>query len=304
MKTIAVFLLRATRRLLKEAEIRLDRLRSGHPLPLSPARRNGRRKEIGNLLDRLQLDAAAAAYLAGHRRRFVETLELVPSGGGTARALELGSYLQMAAVLARVLDYGEVSGAYYSAEPGGQHRKNIAIAGQPAFECAVHLFDAERHRFPFADGSLEFILCCELIEHLVHDPMHLLVECHRILAPRGLLLITTPNASSLSSVAAALHGSRNPQVFSHYPKAGNNDTPHVREYTPKELAGAAEAAGYEVEILVTARMQGCEDEHGWVRELLEREGLDTGLRGEQIYCLARKREGVEVDRYPSFLYAG
>jgi len=262
---------------------------------------NGLRNQIESFLDKLQLDTSSAAYLAGHFQRLVETLQLVPVGQGKARALELGSYLQMSAVLARVLGYAIVEGAYYASEPGC-HRKRITIAGCPPFECNIHLFDAERHRFPFEDRSFDLILCCELFEHLVHDPMHLLIECHRILAPDGHLLLTTPNTASLSSVAAALHGSRNPQVFSRYPKAGNDDIPHVREYTPQELVSVTKAAGFEVETLITMRMAGC-NECGWVRDLLEREKFDTHLRGEQIYCLMRKREGCTIDRYPSFLYA-
>ena len=207
----------------------------------------------------------------------------------------------MSAVLARVLDYAIVEGAYYGAEPGC-HRRSISIGGSSPFVSSIHLFDAESHRFPFEDQSFDLVLCCELIEHLVHDPMHLLFEGHRILAPGGHLLLTTPNAVSLSSVAAVLRGAYNPQVFSRYPRAGNRDTPHVREYTPKELAVAIEAAGFEVATLFTSRMAGC-DGFGWVRDLLEREGYDTNLRGEQIYCVAPKREGGNCDRYPSFLYA-
>ena len=45
------------------------------------------------------------------------------------------------------------------------------------------------------------------------------------------------------------------------------------------------------------------DEGPWVQELLERNGFDTSLRGEQMYCLARKRSALPIERYPAFLYA-
>jgi hypothetical protein len=133
--------------------------------------------------------------------------------------------------------------------------------------------------------------------------MHMLVESWRVLAGNGLLLITTPNVASLTSVWAALEGKRNPQVFSRYPAAGNTDTPHVREYTPHELDAALRAAGFEVTCLFTERLP--EVQHAtWVLDILRANGFDTAFRGEQIYCLARKHRPIEVDRFPSFLYAG
>ena len=133
--------------------------------------------------------------------------------------------------------------------------------------------------------------------------MHLLFECHRILDEGGLLLLTTPNIASLTSIARTLHGWKNPQVFSAYPAADNCDTPHVREYTAREAADAVEAVGFEVEALLTERIAGLE-ESAWVNELLEREGFDISLRGEQTYCLARRRANLRRERYPKWLYGG
>jgi SAM-dependent methyltransferase len=233
-------------------------------------------------------------------RRLVRTLSLVPAGGG--RALELGSYGYVAACLERVLGYSDVRGAYYSAVPGSD-LKTLRISGQADFQVAMDLFDAERHAYPYPDGVFDLVLCCELIEHLILDPMHLLFECHRVLADGGLLLLTTPNIASLSSVACTLHGWRNPQVFSAYPAAGNFDTPHVREYTAREVADAVGAAGFAIEALFTEPIAGF-DAGSWVGNLLQREGFDTQLRGEQTYCLARKRSDLPRERYPGWLYAG
>lgn len=170
------------------------------------------------------------------------------------------------------------------------------------YTAEVDLFDAEFHPFPYADSSFDLVLCCELIEHLVHDPMHMLLESWRVLANDGLLLVTTPNIASLTSVWAALEGKRNPQVFSRYPAFANADTPHVREYTPHELDQALRAAGFDVTGLCTERLQ--QAHHAtWVLDILRANGFETALRGEQMDCLARKRSGLKVDRFPGFLYA-
>ena len=296
---VRLFVLSAIRRLLKEVDIRIERERRGAKAVVSAG--HGRAEEIERFLRDVEMNGEGdRAYLEVHLPRLVRTLSLAPPNGG--RALELGSYVYTAAALERVLGYRSVRGAYYSTVPG-RDRKSLKIAGQPDFACEVDLFDAERHPYPYPDSSFDLVLCCELIEHLVQDPMHLLFECHRILAEGQLLLLTTPNAASLTSVACALHGWRNPQVYSVYPAAGNGGTPHVREYTARELADAVQAAGFEVEALFTERVAGC-DEGAWVKELLEREGLDTALRGEQIYCMARRRGDLPRERFPSWLYEG
>jgi len=53
--------------------------------------------------------------------------------------------------------------------------------------------------------------------------------------------------------------------------------------------------------LLTERIAG-RDQAAWVHELLERNHLDTSLRGEQTYCIATVSPGLPVDRYPAWLY--
>ncbi len=49
---------------------------------------------------------------------------------------------------------------------------------------------ADAHAMPFADGEFEIVLCTEVLEHL-HDPARAISEMHRVLAPGGLLILTT-----------------------------------------------------------------------------------------------------------------
>jgi 2-polyprenyl-3-methyl-5-hydroxy-6-metoxy-1,4-benzoquinol methylase len=58
----------------------------------------------------------------------------------------------------------------------------------------VHLGAVEELNLP--DDSFDLILMSHLIEH-VHDPIGLLRECRRLLAPGGKLIVATPNAESL-----------------------------------------------------------------------------------------------------------
>ncbi|HEU0139636.1 MAG TPA: methyltransferase domain-containing protein [Bryobacteraceae bacterium] len=291
------FLLRATRRLLKEIDLHLER--DGDSAGRVIAAGNGRETGIERFLRAAILPDVARQYLDHHLPRLIRTFTLLPPNGGSA--LELGSYVYGAAVLERVLGYRAVRGAYYGAQPGSD-RKTLEIAGQPVFELDIDLFDAETHSYPYPDGTFDAVLCCEVIEHLLRDPMYLLFECRRVLKEGGLLLLTTPNAASLTSVARTLHGRKSPQLFSAYPAPGNADTPHVREYTVSELAAVVTAGGFHTEVIFTEVLEGFENT-SWVKPLLEREGFDTAMRGEQAYCLARKQSTLPCERYPRWLYA-
>ena len=53
-------------------------------------------------------------------------------------------------------------------------------------------------RLPFEDDELDAILCVDGIEH-IERTYDFCKECHRVLRPGGVLIVTTPNISSLRS---------------------------------------------------------------------------------------------------------
>lgn len=253
-----------------------------------------------------QRDEGARTYLEIHMGRIARTLTLTPPPMQTARALELGTYMHMAPTLQKVFGYGEVRGAYFG-PLGKTEWKAVTVQGREVFRCAVDLFDAERDRFPYEDGTFDLVLACEMFEHMLHDPMHMLVETNRVLADGGAMILTTPNVASYTGVARVLEQSANPQIFSKYadPRGefAETEIPHVREYTPQELGEAVTCAGFEVESLFTEIIPGYNCDL-WVKDFLARNKYSTALRGEQSYCVARKRRGAKITRYPHFLYEG
>jgi SAM-dependent methyltransferase len=253
-----------------------------------------------------QPDESARGYLEIHVARIALTLGLVPPPNGSGRILEMGAYMQMTPALQCVLGYREVRGAYFG-PPGRTDEKSCSVGGREVFHCFVDLFDAEKDRYPYPDGHFESVLACEIFEHLLHDPVHMLLEMRRVLAEGGTLILTTPNVASYTAVARVLEQSANPQLYSKYadPRGefAETEIPHVREYTPGELRQAIEAAGYEVENLFTEIIPGYGTD-SWVKDFLERNGFSSAFRGEQMYCVARKRGDLPVTRYPGFLYEG
>lgn len=250
------------------------------------------------------LNHAALGYLETHRTRLVKTLAMTPPGGPADRILEMGAYLQITPALRTRLGYGEVRGCYYG-EAGRVDRREVVSSTGERFCCEIDHFDAEKDPFPYPDGHFATVLCCELIEHLFEDPMHMMAEVNRVLAPGGHLLLTTPNAAGLRAIAAILQG-YHPGFFHSYirpAESGEVDARHNREYTSKEVHLLLENSGIEVVRLETGEFLDVpHPEFGWVLHLLERYRLETGLRGDGIYALGRKTGAVR-ERYPGWLYA-
>jgi hypothetical protein len=117
--------------------------------------------------------------------------------------------------------------------------------------------------------------------------------------------VVTTNVASYTAVARVLESSGNPQLYSKFanPEGEYADTeiPHVREYTPQELESALANAGFEIETLFTEIAPGYHA-HVWVQDFLREHRYSSDLRGEQMYCVARKVGVASLERYPGFLY--
>jgi glycosyltransferase involved in cell wall biosynthesis/SAM-dependent methyltransferase len=248
-------------------------------------------------------DPESRGYVETHKTRLERTLEITPPGGPQDRLLEMGAYLQITPALQTKLGYGEVRGCYYGRTGQTDHREVTAANGE-RFSCEVDLFDAEKDLFPYPDGHFATVLCCELIEHLFQDPMHMMCEVNRILKPGGHFVLTTPNIAALRGVSAILQG-YHPGFFHAYLKPaqeGAVDARHNREYAPREIHQLLENSGFSVTLLDTGPfLDEPHPEHGWVMHLLEHYNLPTHLRGDGIYAVGQKTGPVR-ERYPAWLY--
>lgn len=98
----------------------------------------------------------------------------------------------------------------------------------------VARIDLEAERFPWPDGSVDVVVCNQVLEHLknIWLPMS---EIHRVLRPGGHAILSVPNLASLHNRVLLAFG-RQPtsiQVFG----------PHVRGYAFHEFCGFVERGG-------------------------------------------------------------
>jgi 2-polyprenyl-3-methyl-5-hydroxy-6-metoxy-1,4-benzoquinol methylase len=92
------------------------------------------------------------------------------------------------------------------------------------------------------------VLFCEIIEHLLSDPVHALLEIRRILKPGGILVLTTPNVARLDNVRKIIAGENVYDPYSGYGPYGR----HNREYTSQDVFSLLNANGFNVTTMFTA----------------------------------------------------
>lgn len=230
-------------------------------------------------------------YVETHARRFYETLRLLPDLKPDARVLELGAipyYLTILLQKFAGLSVDPVSFFEFETAERTTHRVEN-VANQERYDFDYAPLNVEKDVFPFDDQTYDLVLCCELLEHLLINPSHMLYEIHRVLKPGGYLLLSTPNVLRWENVFSLLKG-RNINDCYH----GNGIYGrHNREYSMLEVSQLLEANGFSIEWIGTRSVYGPES--------LNKVPLMSNRR-DNIFALARSVDGPRA-AFPSNLYA-
>ncbi|MGE5619843.1 MAG: class I SAM-dependent methyltransferase [Sphingomonadaceae bacterium] len=243
----------------------------------------------------------AMEYLNVALDRLLVTLDLMPRLEAGARILELGAMPYFMTCL--LLRHYPSCRLELANEPDrlkldGGHVRLVNRRHHLDFSFTYEAFNIETDPFPYEDGSLDVVLYCEMIEHLMHDPTHSLYEIHRILKPGGYLLLSTPNPFRYTNYLRFLTGKNIYPPFSGWgPYARHN-----REFSTRELRLLLKQCNFEIETLITAydpaydhpkRLDG-------VARWLHKRGL---LREQMdVIHLRAKAVGKPIYRYPPELY--
>jgi SAM-dependent methyltransferase len=287
-----------------------DRIRSVYRVAVAPDRPQEPHVELSSdvadrdalfdyLIDTDVFGAAqdeCAAYVNDAIERIRITLSLIEQVVARGRVLELGSnpYLITRLLKRRGLD---VTSANWFGDPHIGARGTQVVTGPRSGERHEFVYDhfnVETDRFPYDDGQFDLVLCCEILEHLPHDPVHMLAEIHRVLRrDSGRLLLTTPNPVRLDNLTRMLRGDNVYEELSGYGTYGR----HNREYTTGEVRDLLDECGF-ADVYVFAM-----DIHPHTTPPEVRlSTADLRGRGDNLFAIGRSL-GDPRWPYPRWLYA-
>ena len=96
-----------------------------------------------------------------------------------------------------------------------------------------------RH-LPYRDAVFDAVTCLDVIEHVL-DPRHLLRELARVLRPRGVLVVTTPNIRAYWHILTLIRG--------RFPRTSGDpegyDGGHLHYFTFADVCHLLQEAGFE-----------------------------------------------------------
>lgn len=231
-------------------------------------------------------------YHVVHRRRFARTLQVLIEENPQGVLLEIGTSGVLPAALSRLVPDLDVEVTNFDPEMPKKHDYTDRFGN----EHRAARVDLEFDKLPHKDGSLDWVVCCEVLEHMEIDPMFMLSEVNRVLKPEGRLLLTTPNVVSSTGLHKMLLGLE-PYLFMQYHRTREYHR-HNYEYSIHTLFQVLKAAGFSGSLWTEDTF---EDGRPSTVEALHRAGFAVQHTGDNIFALCHK-DGPVTDRYPAAIY--
>jgi SAM-dependent methyltransferase len=225
-----------------------SRLDPRHYQPALPVPVGYTKAQILETFVSLSIDGSATGELTGYAttdcERFLYTLDLLPESAG-GELLEIGANPYFNTLLFK--HFRPRLNLSLTNYFGGQASERVQHLQYRGFDRNPQRLEArylncnsESEPLPYADKRFDWIVFCEVLEHMTNDPMHVLLELKRVLKPGGQLILTTPNAARLENVIAFLEGRNIYDPYSGYGPYGR----HNREYTRHELHELMKHCGF------------------------------------------------------------
>lgn len=176
-------------------------------------------------IDGIAIAEFERSYRLSQFYRFIDTLNLIPKSSRKLKVLDVGIGQGHLALLVKSLLAYEVAGID-TERPDKEYMQNFFKKENIEFKMCCLTKD----KIPFPDETFDLVLFCEVLEHLPIHPKIVLNEIRRVLKPKGILILTTPNFARISHRIFLALG-KNPQDF-YFSKS--NFRRHYREYTLTE----------------------------------------------------------------------
>lgn len=234
-----------------------------------------------------------AAYVGADLARFLMSVQLM--GEAPGRILEIGSnpYFISRLITARFPDSPLAMTNYFGSPGDSITQRVVDETGAEVASFTSDLVDTEVQRLPYEDESFDTVLLCEVIEHLVQDPVFQLAEIARVLRPRGRLVLTTPNVARQTN---RLRLAQREGIYDPYSQYGPHGR-HNREYTADELFELTSGIGFDPIVYLTRPVHSVpEPDSDWFR------GVDDDGGGDYHFLVLVKERDVKAPVRPIWLY--
>lgn len=221
--------------------------------------------------------------------RFVKTLQMIPPNSN-GKLLEIGSnpYF-LTSLLSKFRKFDLFGANFFSSSSNSITQSVVNKKYGEKFLFTSKLFNIETQRFSYEDNSFDVILFCEVLEHLIKDPIHTFSEIYRTLKQDGTLILTTPNVARLENIKRLKNNENIYDPYSRYGIYGR----HNREYTVNELKELLSNLGFDVLSIFTKFVRIDYPDTAWW-ELSE----NDDYRGEYIFIKANKNKKFKDYRPP------
>jgi len=246
------------------------------------------------------------AYVDDALPRFLHTIDML-AGHTPKRALEIGGNPYLISILLKnlydinltVTNFFNQSVYDKDITKGCQVIKSEKFMENYSFE--YYGLNVELSEYPFDNETFDTVFFCEVLEHIVVDPLQCFKKLYRVLKPGGIMVLTTPNAVRLINFAHMLAGKN---FFDRYHPNNGIYGRHNREFTLTEVTHFLKAEGFEIEKAVTLDrynydispmiVDSYEEQTKlpWtgsqLREALASAGGDANNRSDNLYVVARR----------------
>ncbi|OGM26082.1 hypothetical protein A3D01_04950 [Candidatus Woesebacteria bacterium RIFCSPHIGHO2_02_FULL_39_13] len=195
-------------------------------------------EKIGNVKDRKLSLYSYSNDFFNFRDRYLSDLGIITSNLKKGSILEIGASPYHLSYCLKKLGYKLTA---VDVNP------NILKGFQKKHNIKTVKCDIERNKLPFKKNQFDMTLLNEVFEHLRINPLFAMREILRVLKPRGIFMLTTPNLYALHKIIRYLSGNGFNDPFEEFSKIDTYGyIGHIREYSNREIKNILSKLGFKV----------------------------------------------------------
>ena len=195
------------------------------------------RKDISAKKNKKDHDLSMEAF-TGHYKRYQDVIGLISHQLKKGKILDIGASPYHMTYCLKKLGF-DVWGIDLN--------PNILKEFQIKHRLKIKRCNIEKEKTSFKDEVFDLVVFTEILEHLGNDPLGVLKEIRRILKPKGLIFLSTPNIYTLHKIIMFIVGRSFNDALGELKKVESTGyMGHIREYSNREIKMMLEYCGYKV----------------------------------------------------------